>query len=48
MLAILNGRERDSDEWQSLFKRTDSRFQFVGITEPEGSQLVMIEAVWSG
>jgi len=48
MIAILNGRERDVDDWKSLFNRVDSRFQYVGVTQPEGSNLALIEACWSG
>jgi hypothetical protein len=47
MIAILNGRERDADEWRLLFDRADSRFHFVGVKQPEGSSLAMIEAVWN-
>jgi hypothetical protein len=47
MIAIQNGRERDLDEWKSLFGRADSRFHFVGVTQPEGSNLSLIEASWS-
>lgn len=48
MIAILNGRERDANEWKDLFERADSRFHFVGVTQPKGSSLAMIEACWSG
>ncbi|TVY36627.1 O-methyltransferase [Lachnellula occidentalis] len=48
MLAILNGRERDAEEWKDLFERADPRFHFEGVTQPEGSNLAMIAASWSG
>ena len=46
MIALLNGRERDADEWRLLFDRADSRFHFVGVKQPEGSSLALMEAVW--
>ncbi|KAH8588162.1 sterigmatocystin 8-O-methyltransferase [Bisporella sp. PMI_857] len=46
MISILNGRERDTDEWESLFERADPRFHFEGVTQPEGSNLAMIKASW--
>jgi len=48
MIAILNGRERDLDEWKSLFERADPRFSFEGVTQLEGSNLAMITASWMG
>jgi len=46
MLTMQNARERDRDDWISLFKRADERFNFVGVTEPEGSDLAIIEFTW--
>ena len=46
MLGIFNSRERDIDEWQSLFREADSRFEFLGVKEPKGSALAIIEARW--
>ena len=46
MLEIGNAKERDLDEWRSLFAHADTRFKFKGITQPEGSDLALIEAVW--
>lgn len=48
MIASFNGRERDADEWQSLFERADPRFSSVGVTQPKGSNLALIRATWSG
>lgn len=46
MLEICNARERDLDEWKSLFVQADARFKFKGVTQPEGSTLALIEASW--
>ena len=46
MLTLCNARERDSDEWEMLFKQADDRFQFVNASMPEGSSLAIIVAKW--
>ncbi|KAF2680956.1 S-adenosyl-L-methionine-dependent methyltransferase [Lentithecium fluviatile CBS 122367] len=43
-----NAWERDADEWRELFAKADSRFEFVRITQPQGSALALIEARWTG
>ena len=48
MLSILNARERDADEWASLFAEADSRFEFQGVKRPIGSNLAIMEAIWNG
>ena len=48
MLGIANARERGLDEWKSLFQEADARFAFIGVTEPKGSALAIIEARWNG
>ena len=46
MLGILNARERDADEWRLLFLEADTRFQFLGVKQPEGSALAIMEVRW--
>lgn len=46
MAACFNGRERNMNDWRSLFEKTDERFVFKGITETLGSVFSIIEAVW--
>jgi hypothetical protein len=46
MLALFNARERDSTDWTALFADVDQRFEFVGITDPPGSALSIIQARW--
>ncbi|MCJ1387546.1 hypothetical protein MMC18_000389 [Xylographa bjoerkii] len=48
MTTYFNSYERDAAEWQHLFARADSRFEFVGITQPQGSALALVEARWTG
>jgi len=47
MLGAFNGKERDCDDWQFLFKEADERFKFVGLKDSEGSALSFVEARWS-
>ena len=47
MLSILNARERDADEWQSLFKEADPRFRFLGVKRSKGSSFAIMEAIWN-
>ncbi|MCJ1397470.1 hypothetical protein MMC11_000663 [Xylographa trunciseda] len=48
MTTYFNSYERDAAEWRDLFARADPRFEFVGITQPQGSALALIEARWTG
>ncbi len=48
MMSLLNAGERDADEWMALFKSADPRFHLEGITTPRGSNLTIIEVVWTG
>lgn len=48
MLEIGNSKERDFDEWKSLFVQADQRFTFKGMTQPPGSNLSILEAAWEG
>jgi len=47
MNTYFNAWERDAEEWRELFKRADPRFKFIGITQPQGSALVLVEAQWT-
>ena len=46
MLEFHNGKERDKDDWEYLLRRADKRFHIVGITQPLGSRLSVIEICW--
>ncbi|KAF6228460.1 hypothetical protein HO133_008190 [Letharia lupina] len=41
------GLQRDQDEWKLLFQEADPRFDFIGVEEPRGSALAIIEARWN-
>ena len=46
MMTLCNGRERDRDDWEMLFKKADVRFRFVGAHTPDNTALAIIEARW--
>lgn len=46
MLALLNAKERDDADWTQLFADADPRFKYLGHTQPEGSRMGIMEAVW--
>jgi hypothetical protein len=48
MQAIFNSRERTTNEWKALFLEADPRFEFIGVKEPEGSALAVIDVRWNG
>ena len=48
MLAFQNGRERTMDEWMTLFKQADTRFQISSVRQPPNSSLAVIEVEWKG
>ena len=45
MLAIQNSKERDTGEWEGLFREADLRFRFVGIRRLLGPSS-LIEVAW--
>lgn len=47
MAALFNARERTLREWKALFAEADRRFEFVGVHEPKGSRLAILEVRWS-
>ncbi len=48
MWEFHNAKERDVDDWVQLFECADSRFEFLGVKQPAGSRLGIIEVVWKG
>ena len=46
MLELQNSKEREPDDWASLFERADTHFKLVGIKMPPGSKLSFVEAKW--
>lgn len=47
MGVIMNARERAKDEWVALFHHADTRFVLKEIIEPQGSDMGIIEFVWT-
>lgn len=48
MMSLFNSREREKGDWERLFAEADERFGNVTVWTPEGSQLGLVEATWSG
>jgi len=48
MLSCMSGREREVDDWKTLFKKADERYKFLGASTSVGSRLWLIEAEWTG
>jgi len=48
MKTYFNAWERDAEEWQGLFAKADPGFEFVGINQPQGSALALVEVRWVG
>jgi hypothetical protein len=46
MKCFTNAKERDFDEWATLFAKADPRFKFLGVRTPLGSKASLIEAEW--
>ncbi|KAI0478579.1 S-adenosyl-L-methionine-dependent methyltransferase [Xylariaceae sp. FL0804] len=46
MKCFNNGKERDAEDWASLFAKADARFRFLGIRMLPGSKEALIEAEW--
>jgi hypothetical protein len=46
MLQVQNSRERERGDWETLFREADPRFKFLGVEQPRGSKLALIEARW--
>lgn len=46
MLEFHNGKERDHDDWVELLRRADSRYHLIGIKQPTGSRLAVLEVGW--
>ncbi|KAK4216229.1 S-adenosyl-L-methionine-dependent methyltransferase [Rhypophila decipiens] len=48
MAELFNSQERELDDWANLFKLADSRFEFKGAHQPDGSEMSLIVAEWKG
>ncbi|KAL9614957.1 MAG: hypothetical protein Q9167_000599 [Letrouitia subvulpina] len=48
MLEFHNGKERSLDDWNELFNMVDPKLEIVGVCQPSGSRLSIIELLWHG
>lgn len=48
MLEMLNAKEREAGDWEKLFTQADPGFRILGIKQPPGAKLGIIEAEWVG
>jgi 6-hydroxytryprostatin B O-methyltransferase len=46
MLALFNAKERSLKDWEDLLNMTDQGLKLVGVTEPKGSALGLLEVQW--
>ena len=46
MLAFQNAKERTADDWMTLFKQADERFQISRVCQPPHSSLAVVEVEW--
>lgn len=48
MLQLFNSNQLTKEEWVSLLRDADERFEFVGAEQPKGAVRWIIVARWSG
>lgn len=46
MMSLMNGKERDLDQWKALFEQADSRFKWSSGNKPNGSRLWIYVVTW--
>jgi hypothetical protein len=46
MLSLMNGKERELDQWKALFEQADPRFKWNGGSKPDGSRLWIYSVTW--
>ncbi len=46
MLSLCNSRERERDDWVTIFGEADKRFKVVDVYLPQESTLGVVEVVW--
>lgn len=48
VMSLFNSQERETGDWEALFKAADPRFGNVKLWKPDGAYLGLIEATWNG
>jgi hypothetical protein len=46
MMSLMNGKERELDQWKALFEQADSRFKWSSGNKPNGSRLWIYVVTW--
>lgn len=46
MLSLMNGKERELEEWKALFEQADPRYKWGGGIRPDGSRLWIYTVIW--
>jgi hypothetical protein len=46
MMSLMNGKERELEEWKALFEQADPRYKWAGAIRPDGSRLWIYTATW--
>jgi hypothetical protein len=46
MMSLMNGKERELEEWKALFEQADSRYKWAGAIRPDGSRLWIYSVTW--
>ncbi|KAL8941723.1 MAG: hypothetical protein Q9211_001699 [Gyalolechia sp. 1 TL-2023] len=48
MLAFQNAKERTAEDWKSLFREADERFELTRVEQPPKATLAVVEVTWKG
>lgn len=46
MMSLMNGKEREREEWKALFEEADPRYKWGGAMRPDGSRLWIYTVTW--
>ncbi|PMD32095.1 O-methyltransferase [Hyaloscypha variabilis F] len=46
MMSLMNGKERELEQWKALFEQADPRFKWGGGSKPDGSRLWIYSVTW--
>lgn len=46
MMSLMNGKERELNQWKALFEQADPRFKWSGGSRPDGSRLWIYIVTW--
>lgn len=46
MMSLMNGKERELEEWKALFEQVDPGYKWGGAIRPDGSRLWIYTVTW--